>query len=177
VVVGETGADVVGASRDQGPHLVDGGGAVPAGGTFGDHQRADGLDQAVTALEPAGRRARLGRSGRADRVERVGLALAAPGRAVSPVDLDHRHPGCPGQAGQASTVGPGALDPDPVQRSETVQPGQKRPTPGRGGRERLHPQQTADGIKGSRHMDVQVGVDTAGHSPAHYCGHGHPFHG
>ena len=87
-VRGEPGAQVIGAGHDQGPGLVDRLGPLGAGAALGDHQRPDRLDRAVPALRRAAGPAGLGGPGGADRVQRVGLALAAAVLPVRAVHLD-----------------------------------------------------------------------------------------
>jgi hypothetical protein len=78
-------------------------------------------------------------------------------------------------AGEARTVGAGALDPDPLHRPEGSQPLQQQPVAGRCRGERLNPQQPADAIQRGGHMHIQMGVHTAGHGARLYDGHCHPF--
>ena len=121
---GEPGPDVVRAGQDQGPGLVDRLGSLGAGGALGDHQRPDCLHRAVTSSWRSGRPAGLGGAGGTDRIERIGLALAAP---VLPVRAVHFHDPDPGRSdvpGQARAIAASPLDPDQAHRAEAVQPAQ-----------------------------------------------------
>jgi hypothetical protein len=57
-----------------------------------------------------------------DRVRWVALAEPVPGWTVRAVNLDHRNRGSPEAAGQPGPVGACAIDPDPVDRAEALQP-------------------------------------------------------
>jgi hypothetical protein len=88
------------------------------------HQRPDRLHRAVTSSWRSGRPAGLGGAGSTDRIERVGLALAAP---VLPVRAIHFHDPDPGRRnvpGQARAIAASPLDPDQAHRAEAVQPAQ-----------------------------------------------------
>jgi hypothetical protein len=65
-----------------------------------------------------------GRPGGADRVQRVGLALAAAVLPLRAVDLDDADPGCGDVPGQAGAVAAGALDADQADGAEALQPAQ-----------------------------------------------------
>ena len=93
-----------------------------AGAALGDHQRADRLDRAVTALRRAAGPAGLGGPGGADGIERVGLALPAAVLAVGAVHLDDPDAGRGDVAGQAGAVAAGPLDPDQADGPEPAQP-------------------------------------------------------
>jgi len=92
-VRGEPDVQVFGAGHDQGPGLVDGLGPLGAGAALGDHQRPDRLHRAVPAFRRAAGPAGLRRPCRADRVQRVGFALAAAVLPVRAVHLDDPHAG------------------------------------------------------------------------------------
>src|SRR6266508_4060234 len=74
-VLREPGPDIVGSGANKGSGLVDRLGPLAAGAALGDHQCADRLDRAVATLGRTPGPARLGCSGLADRIERIGLAL------------------------------------------------------------------------------------------------------
>ena len=59
------------------------------------------------------------RAGRGDRVDDVGLAVAAADLPVRPRHLDHLDPGVGQVPGQRGPVAAGALDPDRVRRHRT----------------------------------------------------------
>src|SRR5205823_3301114 len=86
-VRGEPGPQVIGAGQEQRPGLVDRPGAFCCGAALGNHQGADGLDRAVPAFWLSAGPPGLGGPGRADGVQRVGLALPAPVLAVRAVYL------------------------------------------------------------------------------------------
>src|SRR6185437_8608644 len=79
--------------------------------------------------------ARLGRPGRADRIQRIGLALPAAVLAVGAVHLDDPDAGRSDVAGQASAVTAGSLDPDQADSPEPAQPAQQAGIAGRRSRE------------------------------------------
>ncbi len=130
-VPGEPGPQVVGPGQDQGPGLVDRPGAFSYGAPPGDHQRPDRLHGAVPALGRAAGPARLGGPGRADRIQRVGLALPAPVLAVGPVDLDDPDAGRGDVPGQSGAVTAGPFDPDQADRPEPAQPAEQAGVSGR----------------------------------------------
>ena len=124
-VPGEPRAQVIGAGHDQGPGLVDGLGPLGAGAALGDHQRPDRLHGAVPALGRAAGPARLRGPGRADRIQRVGFALAAAVLAVRAVHLHDPHAGRGDVPGQARAVTAGPLDPDQGDGPEPAQPAEQ----------------------------------------------------
>ena len=73
---------------------------------------ASTLPSAVFATPAA--LARQRRSSGLHGVDAVGLAVAATGLTVGPIDFHHRHPHAAQEAGQAGPVGAGALHPDPL---------------------------------------------------------------
>ncbi len=160
-VAGEPGPQVIGAGQDQGPGLVDRLGPLGAGRALGDHQRADRLHGAVAALRRAAGPAGLGGPGGADRIQRVGFALAAPVLAVGAVDLHDPDAGRGDVAGQPGAVTAGALDPDQAHRPEPAQPAQQPAVAGGGSGELLHAEQPADRIQRRGHVHVGVGVHSA----------------
>jgi hypothetical protein len=103
--------------------------------------------------------------------------LLAAGLAVRAVDLDHGHARSLEVAGQTGAIGTGPFDPNPFDGPETAEPAQQLGVAGGGGGERFHPQQAADAVEGGGHVDVQMGVHTAGHGARLYDGHCHPFLG
>jgi len=174
-VVGETGAQIVGSGQDHRPHLVDGGGPVPAGGAFRDHQRADRLDLAVASLRGPCRLSGQRGACCAERVERVGLALGSAGGAIGAVDLDHGDPGGVKVAGEPGAVAAGPFDPDALNGPETHEPVREGGVAGRCRGERLDSELAADRVERGGNVNVEVGVDTAGDDACLYDGHCHPF--
>ena len=118
-------------------------------------------------------------AGRADRVQRVGLALPAAVLAVGAVDLDDPDACCGDVAGQAGAVAAGPFDPDQADRPEPAQPAKQAGVSGRAGRELLHAEQSPDGIQRGGNVHVGVSVHAAGNgacfSASLYDGHSHPF--
>jgi hypothetical protein len=120
--------------------------------------------------------ARQGGPGRLDRIGDIGLAGAATGLAVRPVDLDHLDPTGAQEPGQARPVGAGAFDTDEGDWAERAQPAEQLVVAGGGRLEALHAQQPADVIDRGGHVDIEVGVDSArDRTRAFYDGHRHPF--
>jgi hypothetical protein len=119
---------------------------------------------------------RLRGAGGLDRVDGIGLALAPAFLAVRAVDLENFYARSPQVAGQAGPIRAGALHPDPHRRAERAQPDQQRLVARRGGRKLLHPQQTADAIKCSGYMHIQVRVHaTRDRARGIYHCHRHPY--
>jgi hypothetical protein len=75
------------------------------------------------------------RQGGGDRVDGVGLAVAAAGGAVGAVDLDHGQVLVAQVAGQARAERAGSLDAGAAEVTETLGPGQQLVVAGGGGRE------------------------------------------
>jgi hypothetical protein len=121
-VPGEPGPDVIGAGQDQRPGLVDRLGSLRAGGALGHHECPDRPGLAVPAPGRSCGAARLGRAGGADRVQRIGFALAAPVLPVRAVHPGHPDPGRGDVPGQPGTVAAGPFDPDQADRGEALQP-------------------------------------------------------
>lgn len=96
-------------------------------------------------------------------VDGVGLAAAAPGGAVGRVNLHHRNLLSREVAGQARTVGAGALHPSPQHRPALGCPVEKMAVAGRGGRELRTAQQPAKVVKDGGDVHVLVGVDAEHH--------------
>ena len=139
-VPGEPFPQVIGPGQDQRPGLVDRLGPLVAGAAPVGHQRPDRLHRAVPALGPAGGPAGLRGPGGADRVQRIGFALAPP---VLPVGAVHLHDldVSPGQVpAQARSVAARSLDADYGDVPELRQPAQQTGIPRRRRREFLHAQ-------------------------------------
>lgn len=93
-----------------------------------------------------------------------------------PVRAAHlQHPDLLGRQvpGQPGPVGPGALHPDGLNLTEIVEEGQQVAVAGRGGRERLGPQDLAEPVTRGGDVDVGVGVDTADDNLRGQCHSGH----
>jgi hypothetical protein len=176
-VVGETDPDRVWCGQHQGADPVDRRGPIPAGRALGHHQRADRFDVSVASLRQAAGSARQGRSSGGDGVERVGLPGLAAGGTICPVDLEDGDAEAGEVAGEAGAVAARALDPDPLHAAEAAEPAGESGVAGGGGRERLDAEQAADLVERSGDVNVQVGVNAAGHGACLYDGHCHPFLG
>ena len=94
---------------------------------------------------------------------------------VRSTDLDHGDAGTAQEAGQAGTVGAGALDTDPAQRAEAAQPGVQLAEPGGRRWERPDAKQPAIAVHGGGDMSVEMGVHPTSDLTCLYDGHGHPF--
>ena len=95
---------------------------------------------------------------------------------IGPVDLDHLDVGSAQEPGQARPIGARALHPHLGERTEALEPGEQRLVASRVGVEALRAEQCSERVQGGGDMDVEVGVDTTGHTPrSFYDGHGHPF--
>ena len=148
-----------------------------SGAAFGDHERTDRFDVAVTRLGPPDRSTRLRGAGGFDGVQRVGLALPAAQLAVRSIDLDHVDARSRQEPSETGAVGARALDPDPHERPERSQPGRQLVLTGPGRLERFGAQQASDRVEHGRDVHIQVRVDATGHRPRRFCddGHRHPF--
>ena len=141
------------------------------------HQRADRPGGAVAALRRAAGLAALGGPGRADRIQRAGLALPAPVLPVAAVHLHDPHPGRGDVPGQASAVTARSFNPGQAHRPEPTQPLQQAGVAGRGRRELPNAEQPADRIKRRGDVHAGVGVHSAGDGACLYDGPRHPFPG
>ena len=97
---------------------------------------------------------------RLDRVELVGLAVAATLLPIRAINLDHGDARRREMTGQAGTVGAGPFDPDPLDRTERTQPRRQRVIASRRRRKRPHTQQAADRIDRGGDMHIEMRVDT-----------------
>ena len=147
-----------------------------AGRALGHDQDPDGFDGAVSGFGFPTRPAAQGSAGRFNRIERVGLTTAAPLFSVRSVDFDDfdTHPAQ--VTGQPGPIGTRAFDPNLDHVAERLEPCEQRFVTGRVGLESLGAEQPAQRVQGRSHMNVEVRVDTTGHTtPSFYDGHGHPF--
>jgi hypothetical protein len=174
-VPGEPRAQVIGPGHDQGPSLVDGLGPLGAGAALGHHQRPDRLDRPVAAFGRAAGPARLGSPGRADRIQRVGLALPAAVLAVRTVHLHDPDASRGDMTGQARAVAARPFDADQGDGPEPAQPAEQAGVSGRADRELLDAEQSPDGIQRGGDVHVGVGVHAAGDGACLYDGHAIPF--
>src|SRR5208283_468178 len=97
--------------------------------------------------------------------EGIGLARAPPLGPIGPVDLDHLDVGSAQETGQARSIGAGALHPHLGERTEALEPSEQRLVAGGVGVEALRAEQCSERVEGGGDMDVEVGVDTTGHTP------------
>jgi hypothetical protein len=178
-VPGEPGPQVIGAGHDQGPGLAAGLDPLGAGGAPGGHQRPDRLHLPVPALRRAGRPAGLSGPGGADRIQRIGLAPAAPVLPAGTVHLNDPDAGRGDVPGQPSAVTAGPFDADQAHRPEPAQPLHQAGIASRVRRELLDAEQPAEGIERGGDVHVGVGVHAAGDGACLcaclYDGHCHPF--
>jgi hypothetical protein len=170
----ESGTDVIRCGRDQRPHLIDGGGAISTGGAINVRIASTWpsrpFEPPVALPDWAARAALTASSGsdfpcrrRAERSDRLTSTTLTP-------------------AACRCRARPAPYEPVPsIPTRSTLpsdQPRQQRLAAGPCCGGRLDTQQAADLIKRGSHVDVQMGVDTAGHSAFLYDGgHGHPFLG
>ena len=98
---GEPGPQLIRAGHEQRPGLIDRLGPLMAGAALGHHQRPDRLHRPVAAPRRPRRSPGLSGPGRADRIQRIGLALPGPVLPVRAIHLDHPHAGRRPVAGQA----------------------------------------------------------------------------
>jgi hypothetical protein len=87
-----------------------------------DQQRSKRLDVAVAALGVTARTARQHRTCGLDRVELVGLPVAAPLLAVRAIHLDDRDTAHREMTGQTRPVGAGAFDTNSLHHPERTKP-------------------------------------------------------
>jgi hypothetical protein len=113
-------------AHDQTGELVAGGGAGLERAAAGHAQRADGLHAAIAPLGGACGRASQRGPCRCLGVDGIGLALAAAGAPIGPVDLHNGQVLLAQVAQQPGAVGPGALDADALQLPEGPQPSKQR---------------------------------------------------
>src|SRR6185437_7729326 len=92
------------------------------------------------------------------RVDRVGLALGAPGPAVRPVHLDHGDARVGEVAGEFGAVGAGALHAHGRQLAVRGEEGVQAPVAGRGGGELVVGQVPAEPVDHRGVMGAAVGV-------------------
>ena len=95
-------------------------------------------------------------------VEGVGLAVAAPGLAVGPVDLQDGLAVGGEEAGQGGAVGAGALHAPGDGLAEPARPGEQVVVAGGGGGDLDGVDAAAELVVGVGDVDVQVGVDPDG---------------
>jgi hypothetical protein len=146
------------------------------GRAFGHHQSPDGLHVAVLGLGRPQLTLALGRPGRFDGIDGVGLAFAPALLAVGAVHLDHLCSLSAQVPGEAGPVRAGAFHPDPGHRAEPGHPFPQLLVASYGRGERLDAQQATDVVQHGGHVDVQVGVDATGNrARSTYDCHGHPF--
>jgi hypothetical protein len=80
--------------------------------------------------------------------------------AVGAIDLNNRDPRRREMPRQTSAVGPGAFDPNPLDRTERTKPRRQVVIAPRRGRKRPHTQQAADRVDRSRDMHIEMRVHT-----------------
>jgi hypothetical protein len=143
----------------QGLERVDGLGAGPHGRLAGDPEHPQHLHHAIASLGQAGRLAGLHGAGGGLGVDRVGLAMAAAGGPVWPVDLHHPLPVAAEETGQFGPVAAGALDSERLDLAQRVSPAQQLGVASGGGRHQCGRQPAAQLVLGAGHVHLFVGVD------------------
>ena len=101
-----------------------------------------------------------GGPGGLDGIERVGLALVAPGLPVGPVDLDDLDALPAQEPGPARPIGTGAFDADLGHLTEALEPDEQRLVASSVGIERLGADQSTQRVEGCGDVFIEVGVDT-----------------
>ena len=111
-----------------------------------------------------------------NRVKGVGLAAAAPGLAVGPVNFDYFNPASTEKTGQVGSIGSGSFNPDLGDGTKALEPPEQFFVAGRRWGKGLRAQQGSQGVECRGYMNIQVGVDPTRHpAGSFYDGHGHPF--
>jgi hypothetical protein len=131
--VAELLAEGVGGGDQQGLERVDGLGAGPHGRLAGNPEHPQHLHHAIGGLGQPGRLAGLHRTGGGLGVDRIGLAMAAAGGPVGPVDLHDPLPVRVQEAGQLGAVATGALDTERLDLAQRASPAQQLGVAGAGG--------------------------------------------
>jgi hypothetical protein len=129
--------ELFGGGEAEVAHLRDGRDASHSRGALGHHEHPDGLDGAVLGLARSRCPARQRSPGGLDGVERVGLAVIAPGLAVGPVYLDDFDAASPQEPAEPSSIGSRPFDADLGHLSEGLEPAEQRLVAGDIGTERL----------------------------------------
>ena len=134
--VAQVGAQLFRCGQHQGAQLVDRLGAGLVRAALHDFQGAQRLDRAVVGLRCRGGLAGEHRPGRGDRVDHIGLAVAAPDLPVRAGHLDHHDAATGAGGGPARPRSCRCLPPRPCRAApkEDSQP-QQLPVAGAGGRE------------------------------------------
>ena len=144
--------------------------------TLRDQQRPQAFDIAGATLGVPARSSRQRRPGGLDRVELVGLAVAATFLPVRPIDLNDRDARGGEMSRQTGAIGASALHADPLKRTERAQPRQQPVIARRRRGKRPHTQQPTDRIDRRRDMHIEMRVNTTNNQARNfYDGHRHPF--
>ena len=138
----------------------------PSGRALGDNEDPNGLNGPVLGLRDALGPATEGGSSSLDGIEGIGLAAAPALGPVGPVDLDHLDVCSAQKTGQARSIRAGALDADLGHVTEAFEPRQQGFVAGGVGIETLRAEQCSERVEGGGDMDVEVGIDTTGHTRA-----------
>ncbi len=125
----------------------------------GDTQAADRLDEVVAGLRDGQSLFCLQGTCRRLGVDGVRLALVPASGAVGADDLDDALSFLAEEAGQAGSVGPGALDGPALDLAVALCPGEHLAVPGGSGRDVGPADGAAAAVLGHGDMGVQVGVD------------------
>jgi hypothetical protein len=155
-------AELGGRGDQQRFERVDGLGAGPYRGGAGDPQRADHLHLAIACLGHHRDVAGLHGLGGGLGVQRIVLAVAAPGGPVGPVDFQHDLVLGDKEAGQGGAVGAGALHAPGDGLAESPGPGEQVLVAAGGGVYLDGVHAAAELVVGVGDVDVQVRVDPDG---------------
>ncbi len=102
------------------------------------------------------------RAGGGDRIDDIGLAVAAPDLPVRPHHLHDRDLFLTQVSGQRDTVSPGALDAALVELTEGPHPREQTLVAGRGRGELGGAQDTSDDADDCSNVHIEVSVDATG---------------
>jgi hypothetical protein len=141
-----------------------------------DQQRADRFDITIRGFRDPPSAARQRRAGRFDRVELIGLAVAAPFLTVGTVDLDHDQAPAAQMTRQPGTTRAGPFHTDSGHVTEIGEPTMQLGITGRCRRDRFNTQHTVVRVDRGRNMHIRVRVNSArDRARGLYDGHRHPF--
>jgi len=131
------------------------------------------LDRPVVTLGCAGGLTGQDGAGRGDRVDDVGLAVAAADLPVRPRHLHHLDPSAGQVPGECGPVTSGALDADLVEAAVPAQPREQLPVAGHSRGKRARAQHPTQLIQRGRDVQVLVGVNAARDDDVVGCQSGH----
>ena len=145
-------------------HLNQGLGQHLSRRAFGHDEDPDRFDRTVAGFGLSAHTSRQGADqGGLNRVKGVGLAAAAPGLAVGPVNFDYFNPASTEKTGQVGSIGSGSFNPDLATAPKLFEPPEQFFVAGRRWGEGLRAQQGSQGVECRGYMNIQVGVDPTRH--------------